>query len=88
MWEGTCRPRQLLLSLGQVRAQDHSGYDRHLGHTGGSRESSLEEARRLTAKTQGMHDRDLAKEPSLQTVGRFWTKIHEWSRQNTLMGKV
>lgn len=44
--------------------------------------------RRLTAKTQGMHDRDLAKEPSLQTVGRFWTKIHEWSRQNTLMGKV
>ena len=44
--------------------------------------------RRLTAKTEGMHDRDLAKELSLQTVGRFWIKIHKWSRQNMLMDKV
>lgn len=40
--------------------------------------------RRLTAKTQGIHDRDLAKEPSLQILD----KIHKWSRQNTLMDKV
>ena len=63
-----------------------------LGHAWGTREEAgkavWRRERRLTAKTEGMHDRDLAKELSLQTVGRFWIKIHKWSRQNMLMDKV
>lgn len=36
-----------------VRDQDHSGCDRHLGHTGRSRESSLEEGKEANYKNRG-----------------------------------
>lgn len=85
---GPCWLRQLLLSPGWSGTRTTLA----VTDTWGTREEAgkavWRRERRLTTKTEGMHDHDLAKELSLQTVGRFWIKIHKWSRQNMLIDKV